>query len=143
MEHVNELSTKSKCHVTLYDRQGKDNRMGGKASRDKGKRGELAVKNLFKDHGYDASRSAQHCGKTGQAADVIGVPGIHVEVKFQEKMMLYPWMEQAVRDSTENGSGNLPTVFHKQSRKDLLVTMRFEDWIELYKVWERESKDQQ
>ena len=110
--------------------------MGGKASRDKGKRGELFVKNLFKENGYDASRSAQHCGKTGQAADVIGVPGVHVEVKFQERMMLYDWMAQAVRDSEAEGKGNFPTVFHKQSRKDLLVTMRFEDWIELYKVWE-------
>lgn len=117
--------------------------MGGKASRDKGKRGETFVKNLFKDNGYNASRSAQWCGKTGQAADVIGVPGIHVEVKFQEKMMLYPWMEQAIRDSKAEGKGNFPTVFHKQSRKDLLVTMRFEDWIELYKVWENESKDRQ
>ena len=50
--------------------------------------------------------------------------------------MLYDWMAQAIRDSEAEGKGNFPTVFHKQSRKELLVTMRFEDWIELYKVWE-------
>lgn len=109
----------------------------GKMSRDKGKRGELCVKTLFHDHGYDASRSAQHCGKTGQAADVIGVPGIHVEVKFQERMCLYDWMAQAISDSEANGNGNLPTVFHKQNRKELLVTMRFEDWMKLYEAWDK------
>jgi len=109
----------------------------GKMSRDKGKRGELSVAHLLQKEGYNTSRSAQHCGKTGQAADVIGLPGIHVEVKFQERMTLYPWMEQAVQDSKANGEGNLPTVFHKQNRKDLLVTMRFEDWIKLYKAYEK------
>lgn len=106
--------------------------MSGKTSRDKGKRGELFVAHLLQEKGYDASRSAQHCGKTGQAADVIGLPGIHIEVKFVERMTLYPWMEQAIRDSEANGEGNMPAVFHKQNRKDLLVTMRFEDWIRLY-----------
>ena len=58
--------------------------MGGKMSREKGKRGERTVASLFKEYGYDAKRSAQFCGKTGQAADVVGVPLIHIEVKFQE-----------------------------------------------------------
>lgn len=110
--------------------------MSGRTSRDKGKRFELSLAHLFEEHGYDAHRSAQFCGKTGQAADVIGVPGIHVEAKFQERMMLYDWMAQAVRDSEAQGKGNLPTVFHKQSRKDLLVTMRFEDWMKLFKAWD-------
>lgn len=110
--------------------------MGKINSRDKGKRGERFVANAFKEHGYDARRTSQYCGKTGEAADVIGVPGISCEVKFQEKMHLYDWMEQAVRDAEANGEGNLPTVFHKQNYKDLLVTMRFEDWIQLYREWE-------
>ena len=62
--------------------------MGGKMSREKGKRGERCVASLFKEYGYDAKRSAQFCGKTGQAADVVGVPLIHIEVKFQERMCL-------------------------------------------------------
>ena len=104
-------------------------------SREKGKRGERYVADFFKEHGYDAHRSAQFCGKTGQAADVIGVNGVHLEVKFQEKMCLYDWMAQAVRDSEAEGKGNIPVVIHKQSRKDMLVTMRAEDWIKLYEAW--------
>lgn len=108
----------------------------GRAEREKGKRGERMVASLFKDYGYDAHRTAQFKGKTGDAGDVEGVPGLHIEVKFQEKMHLYDWTEQAVRDSEANGKGNKPAVFHKASNKPLLVTMRFEDWIELFREWE-------
>lgn len=110
--------------------------MGGKMSREKGKRGERTVASLFKEYGYDAKRSAQFCGKTGQAADVVGVPLIHIEVKFQERMCLYDWMNQAIRDSVAEGKGKKPVVIHKANNKDLLVTMRFEDWMELYTEWE-------
>lgn len=110
--------------------------MGGKMSREKGKRGERTVASLFKEYGYDAKRSAQFCGKTGQAADVVGVPLIHIEVKFQERMCLYDWMNQAIRDSAAEGKGNKPVLIHKANNKDLLVTMRWEDWIELYTEWE-------
>ena len=108
----------------------------GKMSRNKGERGERHVAALFREYGYDAERTAQHCGKTGQAADIKGIPLIHAEVKFQEKMRLYDWMSQAVRDSEAEGKGNKPVVFHKANYKDLLVTMRFEDWMELYTEWE-------
>lgn len=113
----------------------------GRMSRQKGKRGELAVAHFFQEHGFDAHRSAQFNGKTGQAADVIGVAGLHLEVKFQERMCLYDWMEQAVRDSEAEGKGNLPTVIHKQNRKDMLVTMRADDWIKLYEVWQCQQQE--
>lgn len=38
-------------------------------------------------------------------------------------------MEQAKRDCKEN----TPTVFHRKNNKEWLVTMRLDDWIELYK----------
>lgn len=108
----------------------------GKMQRNKGAAFERTVAGLFKDYGYNASRTAQHCGKTGQAADVKGVPGLSIECKAQEKMHLYDWMEQAVRDATAQGEGNIPVVIHKQNYKDILVTMRFSDWINLYREWE-------
>ena len=110
--------------------------MGKINSREKGCRGERYVAALFQEYGYNAERTAQHCGKTGDAPDVKGIPLIHAEVKFQEKMHLYDWMAQAVRDSKAEGKGNKPVVFHKANYKDLLVTMRFEDWMELYTEWE-------
>lgn len=51
----------------------------GRASRQKGARFELEVAHYLQAHGYpDAHRTAQHCGKTGDAGDVEGVGGLHV-----------------------------------------------------------------
>lgn len=100
-------------------------------SKQKGARFERQLAGLFRDYGYEARRTAQYCGNTGDASDVIGLPGIHIEAKHQETMRLYDWMEQAKRDS-EN-SDNLPVVFHKKNNAEILVTMRFEDWMRIYK----------
>lgn len=104
-------------------------------SKQKGKRFEREVSHLFKDWGYEAHRSAQFKGNTGQAADVEGVPYIHIEAKHQERMNLYDWYEQAERDARANGEGRLPVVIHKQNNKPVLVTMHFEHWIQLYNEW--------
>ena len=64
-------------------------RKTGKASKDKGKRGEREIANLLKEAGFkNAHRSAQCKGNTGDAADVEGLPGIHIEVKRVEKLNL-------------------------------------------------------
>lgn len=108
----------------------------GKASRDKGKRFERALASRFREYGYDARRTAQYCGNTGDASDVVGLPGIHVEAKHVETMRLYEWMAQAIRDAEAGGKGALPAVFHKKNNADILVTMRLEDWMNLYSEWE-------
>ena len=102
-------------------------------SKSKGARFERTLAKEFRAYGYDARRTAQYCGNTGDAADVIGLPHIHAEAKHQERMQLYDWMAQAVRDAK---GGNLPTVFHKKNNADILVTMRLEDWFELYREYE-------
>lgn len=107
----------------------------GKMEREKGKRFERQLAGLLRAEGYDCRRSAQFNGKTGQAADVVGLPGIHVEAKHVEQMRLYDWMLQAVRDSEASGSGDLPAVFHKKNNAPILVTMLFEDWIQVYREW--------
>lgn len=108
----------------------------GKMSREKGKRFERQLAACFRERGYDTHRSAQFCGKTGQAADVTGLPGIHLEAKHCEAMRLYEWMEQAVRDAEAAGDG-LPAVFHKKNNADVLVTMRLDDWIQIYEKGRR------
>lgn len=103
----------------------------GKMSREKGKRFERYLASYFRERGYDTHRSAQYMGKTGQAADVIGLPNIHIEAKAQEAMRLYDWMDQAIRDA-EVAKDGLPAVFHKKNNADILVTMRLEDWMKIY-----------
>lgn len=102
-------------------------------SKRKGKIGELEVTNLLKKFGFDARRSAQYCGNTGAAADVFGLPGIHIEVKRVEKLNLKQAYEQAVHDSKANGNNDIPAVFHRQSREPWMVTLSAVDFLELCK----------
>ena len=98
-------------------------------SRDKGKRGELELSKKLREYGYtEAKRSVQYCGANGDA-DVIGLPGIHIECKRVERLQLYDAMDQAKRDCGEN----IPAVFHRKNNCEWLVIMRLEDWIEMYK----------
>ena len=101
-------------------------------SREKGKRFERLVAGLFRSIGYKARRGQQYCGANGDA-DVIGVPGIHIECKAVEKLNLYDAMSQAKADARE---GELPVVIHKKNNCKVLVTMEFEDGAALYREWE-------
>lgn len=105
----------------------------GKASKDKGKRGELLLARFLREHGYEARRTAQYCGQTGEAADVVGLPGLHIECKFVERLNIREALEQAKRDAKK---GLIPVLFHKRSREDWLVTMRAEDFMIVYREWE-------
>ena len=105
-------------------------------SKQKGARFERELAKRFREYGYESRRTAQYCGNTGDASDVIGLNGIHIEAKHQEKMYLYDWVDQAKRDAEANGKGYLPTVFHKKNHCEILVTMPLDDWMKLYKEFE-------
>lgn len=106
----------------------------GKASREKGKRGEREVAKIFRDAGYaEAHRTSQYCGKTGDASDVTGVPGIHLEVKYVEREQIRSWYAQATRDAEAAGRGDIPAVIHRKTHSDWLVTMSLADFIEILK----------
>lgn len=102
-------------------------------SKQKGARFERLLASKLRDFGYNARRGQQYCGANGDA-DVIGLPGIHIEAKHQERMQLYDWMAQAKHDAA--GTGNIPAIFHKKNNAEILVTMEFEDWMQLYAEWE-------
>ena len=102
-------------------------------SKQKGKRGELEVAHAFQRYGFEANRTAQFRGNTGQAPDVeIKNANLHVEVKFQNRMQLYNWMEQAWNDCDAEDKGNIPIVVHKANNKPMLVSMHFDDFMEMY-----------
>ena len=100
-------------------------------SRQKGKRAELEVARILREHGYDCRRGCQYNGSDG-SADVVGLPGIHLEIKRVERLNLSGAMSQAIADCKEN----IPTVWHRKNNEQWLVTMRAEDWLSLYKDWE-------
>ena len=99
-------------------------------SRRKGKVGELEFARLCREQGYDVRRGQQYNGLEGE--DVVGLPGIHVEVKRVEKLNLEAAMEQAIR----NAGGKVPIVAHRKNGGKWMITMPVEDWFAQYREWE-------
>lgn len=97
-------------------------------SNSKGKKGELEFANLLKEYGFQARRSQQYKG-TETSADITSELPYHFEVKRVEKLNIDKAIEQVVKDCGET----TPVVAHRKNRKEWLITMRFEDWVELVK----------
>ena len=108
----------------------------GRASKAKGARFELEVAHYLCDHGYpDAHRTAQYCGKTGDAGDVEGIPGLHIECKHVEKLNLYSAHHQSVRDNNAQNNGDIPIVVHKKNRETTLVSLSLDDFIKIFSTY--------
>lgn len=101
-----------------------------KNSRAKGANGEREAAKLLQAHGFDARRGQQYCGANGDA-DVVGLPGAHIEVKRTERFELYKAMEQAESDARP---GELPVVLHRKNRAKWVAVLDAEEFIELYKA---------
>lgn len=99
-------------------------------SRQKGAAGERELANVLKGCGYEARRGQQYCGSNGDA-DVVGIPGVHIECKRVEHLNLYDAMDQSVRDAKPD---EIPVVMHRKNRKEWLVTVRLDDWIKQNKA---------
>lgn len=95
-------------------------------SKQKGARAEREVAKILQEHGINARRTAQYCGKTGEAADVIGLEGYHLEVKHQETTKIWDWIEQAERDHAE---GTIPAVVYRKNNKQWQITLSLEDFL--------------
>ena len=99
-------------------------------SRQKGKVGERELARFLRDAGFkECRRGEQYCGANGDA-DVVGLPGIHIECKRVEKLNLQKAYQQACNDAKEDET---PAVFHRKNGEEWMVTMSLKDWIELYK----------
>ena len=102
-------------------------------SKQKGKRGELEWASFCRQQGYECRRTSQYCGNTGDASDVVGLPGIHQEVKRVEHLNIYEAIEQAERDRKDF---EIPIVAHRKNRLPWLVTMKAEVWFRIYREFE-------
>jgi len=101
-------------------------------SREKGKRGELELAKELNKHGYNCRRSQQYAGFNGDA-DVVGIDGLHIEVKRVQALNIDKAYEQAINDARE---GEIPIVAHRKNHKPWKVTIGLDDFIKLYKATE-------
>lgn len=93
-------------------------------SKSKGKRGELELAELLRHAGHaNARRSAQYCGNTGDAPDITGVDGLHIECKRAEQVRDEVFLQQAERDARK---GELPVVMYRRNGEKWKVNLRLE-----------------
>lgn len=99
-------------------------------SREKGASGERELAEILRKFGYTARRGQQFCGANGDA-DVVGIPGIHIECKRVERLNIDEAMLQSERDAAKHEE--LPVVMHRKNRKPWRVTLNLADFIALIK----------
>lgn len=102
----------------------------------KGRNGERELARLLRGYGYAARRGQQYCGAAGDA-DVVGLPGVHIEVKRTEKLSLYDALAQAIADARP---GEMPIVVHRRNDCQWVVIQPLEDWIKIFKECEAANR---
>lgn len=90
-------------------------------------RGWLA--HILQAHGYNVEPGRSQ--SFGEVPDLSGLPGVHIECKRVERLNISQAMAQAVRDA-ERFQDGAPAVFHRRNREPWLVTMRLEDWLDIW-----------
>lgn len=102
----------------------------GRSEREKGKRGERELAGILRDYGYPCRRGQQFSGANGDA-DVVGLPGIHIECKRCERLNLKAALMQSRRDSK---SSEIPVVMHRKDREPWKVSMYIQNFEKIYRV---------
>ena len=106
-------------------------------SKQKGNRGEREFAKLCRENGFhETRRGQQYNGLDGE--DVVGLPYMHIEVKRVERLNISKAIRQAVEDAKED---QIPMVAHRKNREEWLVTMRAEDWFELYEAFIKNKEE--
>ena len=108
----------------------------GRASQRKGRAGELELARLLLGYGYDVQPG--QAVSYGATPDLVGLSGVHIECKRNERLNVPEAMAQAVRDADRFRDG-APAVFHRRNRSGWLVTMRLPDWMKMYQKVEKSS----
>ena len=95
----------------------------GKSERNKGAAGEREVVHILEAYGIKARRGQVFFCEP----DIVTDLPIHLEIKRQETTKIHEWMRQ----SCDQCRGKYPTVIHRRSREQWLITMKFEDFLYL------------
>lgn len=101
-----------------------------RASQRKGRAGELELCRVLSDYGYSVKPGA--AVSFGSTPDIVGLPGIHIEVKRREQTDIAAALKQASEDAQRFGDG-LPVVFTRGNRQRWRVVMTLDDFMELYR----------
>ena len=95
--------------------------MMGRASREKGKRGEREFAALLRSLGLEARRTQQYSGTEGTADVSSSLEGVHLEVKRYAGIAAIRFLEQAERDANPE---DLPMVAMREDRGEWAILLR-------------------
>ncbi len=104
--------------------------MAGRTSQAKGRRAEQDVSRLLQAQGFMVRPGAAL--NFGGEPDIVGLPGVHLEVKRHEALAISTWLKQAAADAERFGDG-LPVVIFRANRAPWRVVMEMKDWLQMYK----------
>lgn len=105
-------------------------------SRQKGAAAERELAKALRSYGFETRRGQQYCGSNGDA-DVVGLPGVHIECKRVERLNLEDAMAQSRADARP---GEIPVVMHRKNNCKWLVTLSIDDFMTLYKETDYDRK---
>lgn len=107
--------------------------LDGRGRRRKGARGETAVVDIAKAHGFDQARRVFGSGSHG-GGDVTGIPGTHLEVKCQESLNIWRALQQAETDARPT---DLPVVVFKRNHTRFYAALPFDELLALLRFREQ------
>jgi hypothetical protein len=96
--------------------------------RRKGAKAELEIAELLRDHWPKARRTSDGRDQHARGDIAHGPPGVHLEVKRQERLNVPAAVAQAERDASP---GDIPVVAHRPSRSGWMATLPLCDLLEL------------
>jgi hypothetical protein len=102
----------------------------GRASREKGGRGELEVAAAFRLAGFDCDRSP-NSGGLRLKGDLYGDIPVHLEVKRAERLKIPEWLAQAREDAP---AGVTPVVAFRRNREPWYAVLPLDALVALLAV---------
>lgn len=97
-------------------------------SREKGKRGEREVVNLYMSNGLKARRAQQYRGSKDSADVLAPETNHHIEVKLRQKLSLNKWLDIATKEA---GPTKLPLVYFRSNKEDWKVCLWASDFLKM------------
>lgn len=95
----------------------------------KGKAAERELASELREMGFEVRRGVQYSGGP-DSPDVVGIPGVHIEVKRTERFDVKGAQTQASNDA----GNNIPSVWHRYSRRGWWVMVPVSRLIEFAKA---------
>lgn len=105
----------------------------GKSNRDRGASAERQVRDIFRMFGFGKVRRGYVF--EGEP-DIVGAPGLHIEVKYQKHCKVWEWLAQADTDAAYRKDGN-PVLFFRRPGEPFRVIVPAKMFMEMYTLWEK------